>query len=114
MKDRSPFESKFTNPSIFMKSDRIVMYAKEDDIAIFAGKGNVHIKGTKVQIKNSEQVSISSKSFSQQVQTTYRLKEDLKSGNVLLLPSGIVERGSKLARDHRQNILEYILIHCLG
>ena len=108
MKDRSPFESKFTNPSIFMKSDRIVMYAKEDDIAIFAGKGNVHIKGTKVQIKNSEQVSISSKSFSQQVQTTYRLKEDLKSGNVLLLPSGIVERGSKLARDHRQNILEYI------
>ena len=35
MKDRSPFESKFTNPSIFMKSDRIVMYAKEDDIAYF-------------------------------------------------------------------------------
>ena len=107
MKDRSPFVSNFTNPSIFMQSDRIVMFAKEDDIAIFAGKGNVHIKGTKVQIKNSEQVSISSKSFSQQVQTTYRLKEDLKSGNVLLLPNGIVERGRTLAEKHQENILHF-------
>ena len=107
MKDRSPFVSKFAGPSIFMQSDRVVMYAKEDDIAIFAGKGNVHIKGTKVQIRNSEQVNISSKSFSQQVQTTYRLKEDLKSGNVLLLPNGIVERGRTLAEKHQENILHF-------
>jgi len=107
MKDRSPFISSFTDPSIFMQSDRIVMYAKEDDIAIFAGKGNVHIKGTKVQIRNAEQVNISSKSFSQQVQKTYRLKEDLKSGNVLLLPDGIVERGRTLAEKHQENILHF-------
>jgi len=107
MKDRSPFVSKFAGPSIFMQSDRVVMYAKEDDIAIFAGKGNVHIKGTKIQIRNSEQVNISSKSFSQQVQTTYRLKEDLKSGNVLLLPNGIVERGRTLAEKHQENILHF-------
>ena len=97
----------FEQPSIFMNSDRIVLHARSEDIAIFA-EGNVHIKGTKVQIKNSRQVSLSANEVVNETKKLYRLKEDLKSGNVLLLPEGIVERGSKLARDHRQNILNYI------
>ena len=107
MKDREEFVSKFTGPSIFMKSDRIVLYSKSDDIAIFS-EGNVHIKGKRVQIRNDEQVNITTKSLSQQVKTAYRLKEELSSGDVVLLPDGIVERGRKLALEHRQNILKYI------
>ena len=106
MKDRAEFVSKFAGPSIFMKSDRIVLYSKSDDIAIFS-EGNIHIKGKRVQIRNDEQVNITTKSLSQQVQTTYRLKEDLKSGNVLLLPNGIVERGRTLAEKHQENILHF-------
>jgi len=107
MKDREKFISRFSNPSIFMKSDRIVLYAQSDDIAIFS-EGNIHIKGKRVQIRNAEQVSITTKSLSQQVKTAYRLKEELGSGDVVLLPDGIVERGRKLALEHRQNILNYI------
>ena len=107
MKDRAEFVSRFSNPSIFMKSDRIVLYAESDDIAIFS-EGNIHIKGKRVQIRNDEQVNITTKSLSQQVKTAYRLKEELSSGDVVLLPDGIVERGRKLALEHRQNILNYI------
>ena len=107
MKDREKFISRFSNPSIFMKSDRIVLYAESDDIAIFS-EGNIHIKGKRVQIRNDEQVNITTKSLSQQVKTAYRLKEELSSGDVVLLPDGIVERGRKLALEHRQNILNYI------
>ena len=107
MKDRAEFVSKFAGPSIFMKSDRIVLYSKSDDIAIFS-EGNIHIKGKRVQIRNDEQVNITTKSLSQQVKTAYRLKEELSSGDVVLLPDGIVERGRKLALEHRQNILNYI------
>ena len=107
MKDREKFISRFSNPSILMQSDRIVLYSKSDDIAIFS-EGNIHIKGKRVQIRNDEQVNITTKSLSQQVKTAYRLKEELSSGDVVLLPDGIVERGRKLALEHRQNILKYI------
>jgi hypothetical protein len=100
--------NRFSEPSIFMNSDRIVLHARSEDIAIFATKGNVHIKGTKVQIRNSQQVSLSANEVVNETKKLYRLKEDLASGNVLLLPEGIVERGRNLAREHRQNILEYI------
>jgi len=100
--------NRFSEPSIFMNSDRIVLHARSEDIAIFATKGNVHIKGTKVQIRNSRQVSLSANEVVNETKKLYRLKEDLASGNVLLLPEGIVERGRNLAREHRQNILEYI------
>jgi len=100
--------NRFSEPSIFMNSDRIVLHARSEDIAIFATKGNVHIKGTKVQIRNSRQVSLSANEVVNETKKLYRLKEDLKSGNVLLLPEGIVERGRNLAREHRKNILEYI------
>tara|TARA_Y100001937_G_scaffold37892_1_gene54095 strand:- start:227 stop:2149 length:1923 start_codon:yes stop_codon:yes gene_type:complete len=108
IKTKAPFNSSFTRPSILMQSDRIALYSTSDDIAIFSNQGNVHIKGTKVQIKNSRQVSLSANEVVNETKKLYRLKEDLASGNVLLLPEGIVERGSKLARDHRQNILNYI------
>ncbi len=88
----------FTEPSIFINSDRIVLNAKTEDIAIFAAKGNVHIKGTKVQIRNSRQVSLSANEVVNETKKLYRLKEDLKSGNVLLLPEGIVERGRTFSR----------------
>ena len=94
--------------SIFMNSDRIVLHARSEDIAIFATKGNVHIKGTKVQIRNSRQISLSANEVVNETKKLYRLKEDLKSGNVLLLPDGIVERGRTLAEKHQENILHFI------
>jgi uncharacterized protein YggL (DUF469 family) len=97
----------FEQPSIFINSNRIVMNAKTEDIAIFA-EGNVHIKGTKVQIRNSRQVSLSANEVVNETKKLYRLKEDLKSGNVLLLPEGVVERGRTLAEKHQENILHYI------
>lgn len=97
----------FTEPSIFMNSNRIVLNSKTEDIAIFA-KGNVHIKGTKVQIRNSRQISLSANEVVNETKKLYRLKEDLKSGNVLLLPDGIVERGRTLAEKHQENILHFI------
>ena len=108
LRNKDPFETQFSRPSIFMNSARIVLYAGSDDIAIFSNQGNVHIKGEKVQIKNSRQVSIGANEVVNETKKLYRLKEDLKSGNVLLLPEGIVERGRNLAREHRKNILEYI------
>ena len=108
LRNKDPFETQFSRPSIFMNSARIVLYAGSDDIAIFSNQGNVHIKGEKVQIKNSRQVSIGANEVVNETKKLYRLKEDLKSGNVLLLPEGVVERGRNLAREHRKNILEYI------
>jgi hypothetical protein len=100
--------NRFSEPSIFMNSDRIVLHARSEDIAIFATKGNVHIKGTKVQIRNSRQISLSANEVVNETKKLYRLKEDLKSGNVLLLPDGIVERGRTLAEKHQENILHFI------
>jgi len=100
--------NRFSEPSIFMNSDRIVLHARSEDIAIFATKGNVHIKGTKVQIRNSRQVSLSANEVVNETKKLYRLKEDLASGNVLLLPEGVVERGRTLAEKHQENILHYI------
>ena len=97
--------NRFSEPSIFMNSDRIVLHARSEDIAIFATKGNVHIKGTKVQIRNSRQVSLSANEVVNETKKLYRLKEDLASGNVLLLPEGVVERGRTLAEKHQENIL---------
>mgnify|MGYP003147470978 CR=1 FL=1 len=93
----------FSEPSIFLNSDRIVLNAQEEDIAIFA-KGNVHIKGKSVQIKNAEVVDVNSRQFVQNVENTYRITQDLKAGNVVLLPEGVVERGRDLAQTHRKNI----------
>ena len=96
-------QSGFTEPSIFLNSDRIVLNAQEDDIAIFA-KGNIHIKGTSVQIKNAEVVDINSKQFVQNVENVYRITQDVKAGNVVLLPERIVEEGADKALEFRKNI----------
>ena len=96
-------QSGFTEPSIFLNSDRIVLNAQEDDIAIFA-KGNIHIKGTSVQIKNAEVVDVNSKQFVQNVENMYRITQDVKAGNVVLLPERIVEEGADKALEFRKNI----------
>jgi hypothetical protein len=101
-------QSGFTEPSIFLNSDRIVLNAQEDDIAIFA-KGNVHIKGTSVQIKNAEVVDVNSKQFVQNVENVYRITQDVKAGNVVLLPERIVEEGADKALEFRKNINRLIV-----
>ena len=107
IKSKEPFNSSFTRPSILMQSDRIVLYSTDDDIAIFSKK-NIHIKGNKVQIRNDKEVSITTGQIIQQSKKLYRMKEELSSGNVLLLPDGIVEGGRNLALEHRKNINEYL------
>ena len=107
IKSKEPFNSSFTRPSILMQSDRIVLYSTDDDIAIFSKK-NIHIKGNKVQIRNDKEVSITTGQIIQQSKKLYRMKEELSSGNVLLLPDGIVESGRNLALEHRKNINEYL------
>jgi hypothetical protein len=101
-------QSGFTEPSIFLNSDRIVLNAQEDDIAIFA-KGNVHIKGTSVQIKNAEVVDVNSRQFVQNVENVYRITQDVKAGNVVILPEGIVEEGADKAQEFRKNINKLIV-----
>lgn len=107
IKSKEPFVSAYTKPSIFMQSDRIVLYSTNDDIAIFSKK-NIHIKGNKVQIRNDKEVSITTGQIVQQSKKIYRMKEELSSGDVLLLPEGIVERGRTLAEKHQENILHFI------
>ena len=50
----------YTEPQIIFDSDRIIINAKRDDIGIFSG-GDVHIKGTSVNIHNNEAVNIVTK-----------------------------------------------------
>ena len=97
---KEPFIAEgFTEPSIFLNSDRIVLFAageEQGDIAIFENN-NVHIKGKSVQIRNTEVVDVNSKQFVQNVENVYRITQDVKAGNVVLLPEGVVEEGADKA-----------------
>lgn len=109
---KEPFIAEgFTEPSIFLNSDRIVLFAageEQGDIAIFANN-NVHIKGKSVQIRNAEVVDVNSKQFVQNVENVYRITQDVKAGNVVLLPEGVVEEGADKAQEYRKNINKLIV-----
>jgi hypothetical protein len=109
---KEPFIAEgFTEPSIFLNSDRIVLFAageEQGDIAIFANN-NVHIKGKSVQIRNAEVVDVNSKQFVQNVENVYRITQDVKAGNVIILPEGIVEEGADKAQEYRKNINKLIV-----
>ena len=108
---KEPFIAEgFTEPSIFLNSDRIVLFAageEQGDIAIFANN-NVHIKGKSVQIRNAEVVDVNSKQFVQNVENVYRITQDVKAGNVIILPEGVVEEGADKAQEYRKNINKLI------
>ena len=108
---KEPFIAEgFTEPSIFLNSDRIVLFAageEQGDIAIFANN-NVHIKGKSVQIRNAEVVDVNSKQFVQNVENVYRITQDVKAGNVIILPEGDVEEGADKAQEYRNNINKLI------
>ena len=57
---KEPFIEGFTEPSIFLNSDRIVLFDEEQGHDYFFANNNVHIKGKSVQIRNPEVVDVNS------------------------------------------------------
>ena len=83
----------YTEPQIIFDSDRIVLNSKTDDIGIFA-KGDVHIKGNKVNIHNSEAINIVTKELV--ADTSAGIKKDITKklnsvdADTQLLPENIL------------------------
>ena len=83
----------YTEPQIIFDSDRIIINAKRDDIGIFSG-GDVHIKGTSVNIHNNEAVNIVTKELV--ADTSAGVKKDITKklndidGDTQLLPENIL------------------------
>ena len=83
----------YTEPQIIFDSDRIILNSKTDDIGIFA-KGDVHIKGNKVNIHNSEAINIVTKELV--ADTSAGIKKDITKklnsidADTQLLPENIL------------------------
>ena len=83
----------YSEPQIIFDSDRIILNAKQDDIGIFA-QGDVHIKGTSVNIHNNEAVNIVTKELV--ADTSAGVKKDITKklndidGDTQLLPENIL------------------------
>ena len=87
------FDIDYSRPQIIFDSDRIVLNAKSNDIGIFA-KGKVFIKGENVSIKNSEAITLVTKSLV--ADTSAGVKKDITKklndvdGDTQLLPENIL------------------------
>ena len=87
------FDIDYSEPQIIFDSDRIVLNAKRNDIGIFA-KGKVFIKGENVSIKNSEAITLVTKSLV--ADTSAGVKKDITKklndvdGDTQLLPENIL------------------------
>ena len=87
------FDIDYSRPQIIFDSDRIVLNAKRNDIGIFA-KGKVFIKGENVSIKNSEAITLVTKSLV--ADTSAGVKKDITKklndvdGDTQLLPENIL------------------------
>ena len=90
---RRGFDIDYSEPQIIFDSDRIVLNAKSNDIGIFA-KGKVFIKGENVSIKNSEAITLVTKSLV--ADTSAGVKKDITKklndvdGDTQLLPENIL------------------------
>ena len=90
---RRGFDIDYSEPQIIFDSDRIVLNAKSNDIGIFA-KGKVFIKGENVSIKNSEAITLVTKSLV--ADTSAGVKKDITKklndidGDTKLLPENIL------------------------
>jgi len=87
------FDIDYNRPQIVFDSDRIVINAKSDDIGIFA-KGKVYIKGENLVLKNSEAISLVTKSLV--ADTSAGVRKDITKklndvdGDTQLLPENIL------------------------
>ena len=103
---RRGFDIDYSEPQIIFDSDRIVLNAKSDDIGIFA-KGKVFIKGENVSIKNSEEITLVTKSLV--ADTSAGVKKDITKklndidGDTKLLPENILPMAESM-KPHIANI----------
>ena len=103
---RRGFDIDYSEPQIIFDSDRIVLNAKSDDIGIFA-KGKVFIKGENVSIKNSEAITLVTKSLV--ADTSAGVKKDITKklndidGDTQLLPENILPM-ARAMKPHIANI----------
>ena len=100
------FNIDYSDPQIIFDSDRIVLNAKSNDIGIFA-KGKVFIKGENVSIKNSEAITLVTKSLV--ADTSAGVKKDITKklndidGDTQLLPENILPM-ARAMKPHIANI----------
>ena len=100
------FDIDYSEPQIIFDSDRIVLNAKSNDIGIFA-KGKVFIKGENVSIKNSEAITLVTKSLV--ADTSAGVKKDITKklndidGDTKLLPENILPMAEAM-KPHIANI----------
>ena len=103
---RRGFDIDYSRPQIIFDSDRIVLNAKSNDIGIFA-KGKVFIKGENVSIKNSEAITLVTKSLV--ADTSAGVKKDITKklndidGDTQLLPENILPM-ARAMKPHIANI----------
>ena len=103
---RRGFDIDYSEPQIIFDSDRIVLNAKSNDIGIFA-KGKVFIKGENVSIKNSEAITLVTKSLV--ADTSAGVKKDITKklndidGDTKLLPENILPMAEAM-KPHIANI----------
>ena len=103
---RRGFDIDYSRPQIIFDSDRIVLNAKSNDIGIFA-KGKVFIKGENVSIKNSEAITLVTKSLV--ADTSAGVKKDITKklndidGDTKLLPENILPMAEAM-KPHIANI----------
>ena len=103
---RRGFDIDYSEPQIIFDSDRIVLNAKRNDIGIFA-KGKVFIKGENVSIKNSEEITLVTKSLV--ADTSAGVKKDITKklndidGDTKLLPENILPMAESM-KPHIANI----------
>ena len=109
-KKPSPFSSqldtiKYDDGQIYIGSDRLIFSAETDDIALFA-KGNVHIKGKKIQIENrlggiitKQKQKIDDYVGGKKIDITKKL-----GGDVILAPANMKEMGGILAKQVEWNL----------
>ena len=103
---RRGFDIDYSEPQIIFDSDRIVLNAKSNDIGIFA-KGKVFIKGENVSIKNSEAITLVTKSLV--ADTSAGVKKDITKklndidGDTKLLPENILPMAESM-KPHIANI----------